>query len=449
MLKQRRVLFKSIQRRLYDVLQTRYGLLCFLAGLLILLVFVLQLSDTILEYRMANWRHLASVITLQNASISLSINYHSSHENSNDDDNHIDVVYTWVNGSDPAHLDLIRQYKNHSNVAPKRVDLSGYLNHSQSISYPCYHKLCVQSNQVLVIYPVLTTAVKKSLLSAHKSRIEFIDQYSDYSVIYLDSNTSRDHLTQINTFLSGYKIYMGYYTIDCGSSHDCIQLTRPVYILKKRKPMNPRQISSHDRLAYISNQYLLNNLNNAPLSPLNDDESLNLPEWINSTLISKFDYVYKPPNEGAFNGGEVATNETKKSSGSKSKTNNEDIHLCLIRLKNRLERDSIDSNHSMWDVYAAKLVWDLGDASGEDIAAKHRFEDNDELKYSLRSLEKHAPWVRNIYVVTNGQMPSWLDLNHPRIHLVTHEEIFLNKSHLPTFSSPAIESHLHRIKGIF
>jgi hypothetical protein len=107
MLKQRRVLFKSIQRRLYDVLQTRYGLLCFLAGLLILLVFVLQLSDTILEYRMANWRHLASVITLQNASISLSINYHSSHENSNDDDNHIDVVYTWVNGSDPAHLDLI------------------------------------------------------------------------------------------------------------------------------------------------------------------------------------------------------------------------------------------------------------------------------------------------------------------------------------------------------
>ena len=31
---------------------------------------------------------------------------------------------------------------------------------------------------------------------------------------------------------------------------------------------------------------------------------------------------------------------------------------------------------------------------------------------------------------------------------VTHDEIFPNKSHLPTFSSPAIETHLHRIEGL-
>ena len=28
------------------------------------------------------------------------------------------------------------------------------------------------------------------------------------------------------------------------------------------------------------------------------------------------------------------------------------------------------------------------------------------------------------------------------------QEIFLNQSHLPTFSSPAIESHIHRIPGL-
>lgn len=28
------------------------------------------------------------------------------------------------------------------------------------------------------------------------------------------------------------------------------------------------------------------------------------------------------------------------------------------------------------------------------------------------------------------------------------QEIFLNASHLPTFSSPAIESHIHRIPGL-
>jgi len=77
-------------------------------------------------------------------------------------------------------------------------------------------------------------------------------------------------------------------------------------------------------------------------------------------------------------------------------------------------------------------------------AAASRFSDKDELRYSLRSLEMYAPWVRHVYVVTNGQIPNWLDMDNPRMTLVTHEDIFLNKSDLPTFSSPAIESHIHR-----
>ncbi|MEQ2211530.1 hypothetical protein XENOCAPTIV_005246, partial [Xenoophorus captivus] len=73
-----------------------------------------------------------------------------------------------------------------------------------------------------------------------------------------------------------------------------------------------------------------------------------------------------------------------------------------------------------------------------------RFEDNEELRYSLRSVEKHAPWVRHIFIVTNGQIPSWLNLDNPRVTV----DIFLNNSHLPTFSSPAIETHIHRIPGL-
>eukprot|EP00658_Telonema_sp_P-2_P082865 TRINITY_DN8837_c0_g1_i3.p1 TRINITY_DN8837_c0_g1~~TRINITY_DN8837_c0_g1_i3.p1 ORF type:complete len:517 (+),score=85.05 TRINITY_DN8837_c0_g1_i3:251-1801(+) len=88
----------------------------------------------------------------------------------------------------------------------------------------------------------------------------------------------------------------------------------------------------------------------------------------------------------------------------------------------------------------------LGDAEHE--SGSDRFRDNDELRYSLRSIEKFAPWVRHIILVTNGQIPSWLNISHPRIRIVTHAQIFLNASHLPTFSSPAIESHLHRIPGL-
>ncbi|KAJ8668162.1 hypothetical protein QAD02_009825 [Eretmocerus hayati] len=81
-------------------------------------------------------------------------------------------------------------------------------------------------------------------------------------------------------------------------------------------------------------------------------------------------------------------------------------------------------------------------------SAPSRFSDKDELKYSLRSLEMFAPWVRKVYIVTNGQIPSWLDMDNPRVSLITHDDIFVNKSHLPTFSSPAIESHIHRIPGL-
>ena len=83
-----------------------------------------------------------------------------------------------------------------------------------------------------------------------------------------------------------------------------------------------------------------------------------------------------------------------------------------------------------------------------DKADASRFKDNEELRYSLRSIEHFAGWVRHIYIVTNGQIPSWLDLTNPRLSVVQHSDIFLNQSHLPVFSSPAIESHLHRIKGI-
>ena len=95
-----------------------------------------------------------------------------------------------------------------------------------------------------------------------------------------------------------------------------------------------------------------------------------------------------------------------------------------------------------------KTLVQLGRKPSADSVAAYRFADSEELRYSLRSLEKNAPWVRHVYLVTSGQVPYWLDLKSPRITLVTHAEIFPNKSHLPTFSSPAIEAHLHRIPGL-
>ncbi len=93
--------------------------------------------------------------------------------------------------------------------------------------------------------------------------------------------------------------------------------------------------------------------------------------------------------------------------------------------------------------------YDLENPPGDPLNYhQHRYRDSEELRYSLRSLEINAPWINRIFLVTNGQVPSWLNVKHPRLSLVKHSEIFPDQSHLPTFNSLAIETHLHRIKGL-
>jgi len=77
-----------------------------------------------------------------------------------------------------------------------------------------------------------------------------------------------------------------------------------------------------------------------------------------------------------------------------------------------------------------------------------RFMDNHELKYSLRSIHQYAPWVNNIFIVTDNQIPDWLNLSHPKIKIVDHTDIFYDKSCLPTFSARGIESQIHHIKEL-
>jgi len=77
-----------------------------------------------------------------------------------------------------------------------------------------------------------------------------------------------------------------------------------------------------------------------------------------------------------------------------------------------------------------------------------RFSNHDELKYSLRSVIKYLPWVRNIYIITDNQRPAWLDENYnKRVKIVDHKDI-IPAQYLPTFNSHVIEAHLHHICGL-
>ncbi|MFF9475465.1 stealth family protein [Streptomyces roseolus] len=89
-----------------------------------------------------------------------------------------------------------------------------------------------------------------------------------------------------------------------------------------------------------------------------------------------------------------------------------------------------------------------GPALHEQAANDARFTSRDELRYSLRSIHQYAPWVRTVHLVTAGQVPGWLDLDHPGLRVVDHREIFSDPSALPTFNSHAIESQLHHIRDL-
>ena len=77
-----------------------------------------------------------------------------------------------------------------------------------------------------------------------------------------------------------------------------------------------------------------------------------------------------------------------------------------------------------------------------------RFRDMETLRYVLRSIEQSCPWYNKIYLITEGHYPKWLNINHEKIVLITHDELYFDKTHLPVFSSSSIEMNLVNIKGL-
>jgi len=89
----------------------------------------------------------------------------------------------------------------------------------------------------------------------------------------------------------------------------------------------------------------------------------------------------------------------------------------------------------------------------------HRFKDNGELEFSIQLLKKNCNFIRNIFIVTDDQIPDWLvrkkksELESEKnwcknIFIVDHKDIIDSKCNLPTFKSNTIESFLHNIKGL-
>lgn len=88
--------------------------------------------------------------------------------------------------------------------------------------------------------------------------------------------------------------------------------------------------------------------------------------------------------------------------------------------------------------------------SGEINTNNKRFSYNNELKYSLRSIMKFAPWVNHIYIYMNPpkKLPSWFNNNYKKkITILDHNETIL-RNYTPNTNSNAIETTLSEITGL-
>jgi len=107
----------------------------------------------------------------------------------------------------------------------------------------------------------------------------------------------------------------------------------------------------------------------------------------------------------------------------------------------------VDGNDVQWQKKKNLYMQELTQKKENDHGML-RYRDTNTLKYVLRSIEQFCPWYNKIHLITEGHFPEWLDIEHPKINLITHEELYFDRSHLPTFNSSSIEMNLPNLKDV-
>jgi len=101
----------------------------------------------------------------------------------------------------------------------------------------------------------------------------------------------------------------------------------------------------------------------------------------------------------------------------------------------------VDGADPVWQAEKEKYKGAKGDSRAK------RYRDWDTLRYLFRSIEKHAPFVNRVFLVTCGHLPKWLNADAEKLRIVRHDE-YIPEEYLPTFCNRAIDMNFHRIKDL-
>lgn len=115
----------------------------------------------------------------------------------------------------------------------------------------------------------------------------------------------------------------------------------------------------------------------------------------------------------------------------------------------------VDGNDPVHRKKMAGYLTGQKDSGHDDVAGSTRFASIGEIRFCIASINRFAGFVRQIFIITDGQDPDLEDFmkmhfdNPVPMHIVDHRTIFKGyEYYLPTFNSRAIETMLWRIPGL-
>uniref|UniRef100_A0A3Q1J237 N-acetylglucosamine-1-phosphotransferase subunits alpha/beta n=1 Tax=Anabas testudineus TaxID=64144 RepID=A0A3Q1J237_ANATE len=381
---------KLVQRQTYTCLSHRYGLyLCF-GGIVLMIVSAFQFGEVVVEWSRDQYHVLFDSYRDNVGGKSFQSRLCLPMP--------IDVVYTWVNGTDTALLKELKAVKEQLVEEQRALRERLGKNANETTEPECLLSHCIMA-PMLALDPALPANITLKELPS----------------LFPPFSTAKELLLMNKPFHPSTTVSVVVFQsqADGKNSNKFRKQSRVLQTTDKEAPGLIRM----QTLAYMSG------------FPTSFKETEQLRVKLPSVITNKIKQLYSEAS--------IALLHLKTP---------QDFTDLAQQAKKNLTLDgkelTISPGYLFWDLTAISQS-----KQDEDVSAS-RFEDNEELRYSLRSVEKHAPWVRHIFIVTNGQIPSWLNLDNPRVTVVTHQDIFQNHSHLPTFSSPAIETHIHRIPGL-
>lgn len=397
---------KLLQRQTYTCLSHRYGLyLCF-GGIVLMIVSAFQFGEVVVEWSRDQYHVLFDSYRDNVGGKSFQSRLCLPMP--------IDVVYTWVNGTDTALLKELKAVKEQLEQEQRALRDRLGKNASETTEVPkdSVKPECLLSHCIIAPMLALDPA--------------------------LPANVTLKELPSVSASFSAAKELL----LMNKPFHPPTSVSVVIFHSQADADKAYTDVSREDQKFSVSRCYLTT-----------DKEAPGLIRMQSLAYLSGFPATFKETEQLRVKLPSVITSKIKQFELYS------EASIALLHLKTPQDftdltqqaKKNLTLDGKELTISPGYLFWDLTAISqskqDEDVSAS-RFEDNEELRYSLRSVERHAPWVRHIFIVTNGQIPSWLNLDNPRVSVVTHQDIFLNNSHLPTFSSPAIETHIHRIPGL-